>query len=220
MAVWDELKVILAGLRDQQPGVLNQYPTLEGHEGRQPPFTIGLAPWAVTVAEQLHRQFGEDVNLTVGVLSYPPGRRAERSPAAGQLPELLDPREIAAELDGPAVVKSGHALRHGLLLCNQTDRELQIETTGYVTAVVIDPQTHEAVSGPYGWQIQPLVIFRIGPGETGLVPLLIETASTTFRLGYLVPAGSWGVQATLTLGADPRGSLRRRTPVLPLTVTS
>jgi hypothetical protein len=39
--VWDELKVILARLRDEQPGALMSYPTLDADEARQPPFTIG-----------------------------------------------------------------------------------------------------------------------------------------------------------------------------------
>src|ERR1700678_2149092 len=56
MAVWDELKVVLARLRDQQPGTLMQHPTLEVDEGRQPPFTIRLAPWAAATAEELHQQ--------------------------------------------------------------------------------------------------------------------------------------------------------------------
>jgi hypothetical protein len=220
MAVWDELKVVLGRLRDEQPGVLMQYPMPEVDEGRQPPFAIGLAPWAAATAEELHRQFGDDIELTVGALPYPPGRRPPRPPAAGPLPDLLDPDEIAAELDGPAVVGSGHTLRHGLLLRNRTGRELQIATNGGVTAVVVDPRTGEVVGGFAGFQIRPLIIFRVAPGQTERVPLLIGTASCTPRLGYTVPPGDWGIQATLTLGSPLRDSLRRRTPVLSLTITA
>lgn len=46
VAVWDELKVVLARLRDEQPGTLMQYPMPEVDKGRRPPFVIGLAPWA------------------------------------------------------------------------------------------------------------------------------------------------------------------------------
>jgi hypothetical protein len=61
MAVWEELKVVLARLRDQQPGALMQFPMPEADEGGQPPFTIRLAPWATAAAEELHRQFGDAV---------------------------------------------------------------------------------------------------------------------------------------------------------------
>ncbi len=152
MAVWDELKVVLARLRDQQPGTLMQYPTPDVVEGRQPPFTIRLAPWATAAAEELHQQFGDNIELTVGALPYPPGRQPPRPAVTGPPADLLDPHEIAAELAGPAVVSSGHTLRHGLLLRNLTGRELQIATNGQVTAAVVDPHTGEVVGGFAGWQ--------------------------------------------------------------------
>jgi hypothetical protein len=220
VAVWDELKVVLAGLRDEQPGTLMQYPMPEVDEGRQPPFTIQLAPWATATAEELHQRFGDDIELTVGALPYPPGRQPPYPPAPGPPADLLDLHEIAAELDGPAVVRSGHTLRHGLLLRNRTGRELQIATNGQVTAAVVDPHTGEVVGGLAGAQRLPLIIFRVPPGQTERVPLLIGTASCTPRLGYTIPPGDWGIQATLTLGPHPRDSPRRRTPVLPLTITA
>ena len=223
MAAWDELKVVLVRLREEQPGVLQMYPTLELDPGSVPPvppFGIGLAPWAVTTAAELHRQFGDDVELTVGALPYPPGAQPHPRPATAPLPGLLDSREVTVELDGPAVVRSGHTLRHALLVRNLSGRELQIATNGQVTAVVVDPQTGEVVGGFFGAQALPLVIFRVAAGATEPIPLLIGTASYTPRLGYVVPAGEWGIQATLTLGPHPRDSPSRRTPILPLTITA
>jgi hypothetical protein len=220
MAIWDELKVVLARLRDQQPGALMQFPMPEVDEGRQPPFMIGLAPWATAIAEELHQQFGDDIELTVGALPHPPGRQPPRPLVTGPPADLLDPHEIVAELDGPAVVRSGQTLRHGLLLRNLTARDLQIATNGQVTAVVVDPHTGELVGGFAGFQTLPLIIFRVPPGQAERIPLLIGTASCTPRLGYAIPPGDWGIQATLTLGPHPRDSPGRRTPVLPLTITA
>ena len=220
MVVWDELKAVLTRLRDQQPGTLALFPEPEVDEGRQPPFTIHLAAWATAAAEQLHRQFGGNVDLTVGALPYPPGRQLDRPPAPRPHLDLLDPQEITAELDGPAVVRSGETLQHGLLLGNRTGHELQIATNGQVTAAIIDPQTSEVVGGFSGFQTRALIVFRVAPGQTRRIPLLIGSASFTPRLGYTVPAGEWGIQATLTLGPDPRDSPRRHTPVLPLTITA
>ncbi len=220
MAVWNELKVVLASLQDQRPGTLTQYPMPEVDEDRHPPFTIHLAAWAVATAEELHQQFGDNVDLTVGALPYPPGREPQRPPAHHQPPALLDPQQTIAELDGPAMVSSGHTLRHWLLLRNLTGRDLQIATNGQITAIVVDPQTGDAVGGLSGFQTLPLIVFRVAPGQTERIPLLIGTASITPRLGYAVPAGNWGIQATLTLGPDPRESPRRCTPILPLTITA
>jgi hypothetical protein len=220
MSVWDELKVVIVRLRDEQPDALRRYPMPGVDEGRQPPFAIHLAAWAVDAAEELHRQFGDQVELTVGALPYPPGARPEPPPAAGELPELLNPREITAELDGPAVIKSGHELRHGLLLHNFTDSELLISGNGTVFAVVVDPQTGETVGGFYGARTLALMFFQVAPGETVRVPFMIATVSFAPRLGYTVPAGHWGVRATLTISAQACGSADRRTPILPLTITA
>lgn len=220
MTVWDELKVVLVRLSEEQPRVLLGYPMPEVDKGRVPPFRIDLAPWAVTTAEELHRQFGDDVELRVGALPYPPGPEPRPQPVTTPLPDLLDSREITVELDGPAVVRSGHTLRHSLLVRNLSGRDLQIATNGQVTAAVVDPQTGEVVGGFSGWQTAPLVIFRVAAGATEPIPLLIGTASYTPQLGYVVPAGEWGIQATLTLGPHPRDSPSRRTPILPLTITA
>ena len=219
MTAWDELKPVISRLRDQRPGALMSHPSLKVHGDRTPPFEIWLAPWAADTAEELRRQFGDDVELTVGDLPYPPGRQGPRRHAPGQIPDLLDPREVTAELDGPAVVSSGHTLRHHLTVHNLTGSELQIATNGHVTATVVDPQTGEVVGGFSGAQAMPLMFFRAAPGGSVRIPLLIGTASRTLRLGYTVPAGEWGIQATLEFGLDPRNS-PRRTPILPLTITA
>jgi hypothetical protein len=76
-----------------------------------------------------------------------------------------------AELAGPAVISSGHTLRHGLLLRNLTSRELQIATNGQVTADVIDPHTGEVVGGFAGVQHLPLIIFRVAESFTTTVAI-------------------------------------------------
>jgi hypothetical protein len=220
VTVWDELKVVLVRLREEQPRVLMSFPMPEVDKGRVPPFRIDLAPWAVTTAEELHRQFGDDVELRVGALPYPPGPEPRPRPVTAPLPDLLDSREITVELDGPAVVRSGHTFRHGLLVRNLSGRDLQIATNGQVTAAVVDPQTGEVVGGFSGWEALPLVIFRVAASAAERIPLLIDTGSFTPRLGYVVPAGEWGIQATLTLGPHPRDSPSRRTPILPFTITA
>ena len=61
-----------------------RFPTLEVDKGRQPPFTIWLAPWAAAAME-LHQQFGDDIKLTVGALPYPPARPAVVDPHTGEI---------------------------------------------------------------------------------------------------------------------------------------
>jgi hypothetical protein len=223
MAVWDELRVILAQLRDEQRGTLLEFPDPQFEEGQPPPYQITLAPTAVAVAEDLHRRFGDSVRLTVGGLPYPPGREPDRS--LGYLlrhppGELLGQREAEVRLDGAATVRSGQTLRHGLLLRNLTDRVLPIATNGNLTAGGVDPQTGQVVGGFAGAQTMPLIMFPVAPGNTERIPLVIGTASFRPDLGYAVPPGSWGIEVPLTVQRDLETRERRRTPVLPLTITA
>jgi hypothetical protein len=206
---------------------------------------IQLAPWALAVAEQLHRQFGDSVILQVGVLRYPPSRQPGFPPDTGRFPERLIPDELVVELDGPAVLRSGHTLRHDLLVCNPTGLDAWV-AFGNDNAVVVDRRTGEIVGGWAGGSTLEGHIVRVPPGHTGRVPLLIGTASFTPALGYAVPPGQWGVQGLLRVVLDRRGPDRptfmappgspnygmpvpppplrcdpeQRTPILPLTITA
>jgi hypothetical protein len=224
MATWDELRQVLARLHEERPGILMVSPDLSGGEAGGPPYQIYLAPWAQDAAGELWRRFGDQVDLRVGVLPYPLGSRPASDVAGpAERPAPLDPAEAEAELDGPAVVRSGHTLDHMLLLRDRSGAGLAIATNGRITASVVDPATGDVVGGFIGWQTLPGVVFRVPPGGTGRIPLLIGTASMNERLGYVVPPGDWGVQATLSLLADADAPLSReqadrRTPVLPLTI--
>jgi hypothetical protein len=222
MTAWDELRQALGHLVREQPGALLEFPDPDSERG-QPPFPIRLAPLALAAAEDLHRRFGDDVLLTVGYLPYPPDREPDPalSRLSRQLPgEPLDPRETDVQLDGPAAVRSGQTLHHGLLVGNLTDRELTMATNGQVTAAVVDPQTGLVVGGFAGAQTLVRIDFHVVPGATKRIPLLIGTASVVPELGYTVPPGMWGIQIPLDLLRDGRTQERRRTPVLPLTITA
>jgi hypothetical protein len=219
MDAWADLVTVLTRLHAEQPGALLVSPDLDADPGQPPPYTIVLAPWATAAAYDLHEKFGDLVDLTVGALPYPPGRLAGELPALRPPAELLDPAEVEVELDGPAVVRTGHTLRHGLLLRNLSGRELVIATNGQVTAFVVDPGSGEVVGGFAGAQTLPLITFRVAPGQTERIPLLIGTASIRPALGYAVPPGEWGLQADLTFGSGRGDSILRRTPMLPLAVT-
>jgi len=207
-----EWQKVLGRLNEEQPEVLVVTPG----PGSEPPFSVTLAAWGAGAAAELHERFGEDVRLTVGFLPYPPGRETER-PVATPLDDAapLDSGVASVELDGPAAVRSGHALTHGLLVANRSGAELTVATNGVITASVVDPGSGEVVGGYAGWQTAPLITFAAGPGETVRIPLLIGTASVTPRLGYTVPPGTWGLRAAL----DLRDGGRMRTPVLPLQIT-
>jgi hypothetical protein len=221
MALWDDVRRVIVRLTDEQPSPLRQWPDPSYNEHR-PPFRIHLEAWALSTAVDLLDQFGDDVDLTVGALPFPPSRLREPRPEVVQRADQLDPQLATAELDGPAVVRSGDTLQHGLLLHNLSSDEIHLATNGQLTADVVNPETEQVVGGFAGAQLLRGVMFYITPGETERIPLLVGTESFLPDLGYTVPAGQWGLQTTLRFASDPTGSqdsVDWRTPVLPLTIT-
>jgi hypothetical protein len=208
----EEIDSALARLEQEQPEMLLR----ASGPGSEPPYGIALAAWGADMAAELHDRFGDDVDLTVGFLPYPPERASREQPAASfGRANLLDSGVATVELDGPASVRSGYSLTHSLLVRNRSRAWMVVLTNGRITASVVDPATGEVVGGYAGAQTLPGVRFQVAPGDATRIPLLVGTASVTARLGYAVPPGQWGLQALL----DLRDEGRRLTPVLPLTVT-
>jgi hypothetical protein len=166
---WDELKTVLTRLRDAQPGTLTQCPTPDTDDSRQPPFAIRLAPWALTAAEDLHRQFGDNVDLTVGALPYPPGRQPHRLPGTGETADLLNPDEIATELDSPAVVSSGHTPSRG----HRHEPERQL---GLRASAAIGTRPDKASGRPFRDRRTGLIRMTMSPGDA-LLPANPDVAA-------------------------------------------
>ena len=170
-------------------------------QDRKPPFEIDLAPWAIETAEQLRRQFGDDVELTVGAFGHPRRQLRRQLLSTSDISEM-DPNELAVELDAPVVVASGHTVRGALRVNNMSADPVVICTNGQVTARVVDPCTKEVVGGFVGGQTLPGIDFRAAPSEFVLVPVLIGTASVSRDLGYAVPPGDWAIQVTIQMVDD------------------
>jgi hypothetical protein len=216
MGVWDDLQIVIARLDAEEPRPLTSWRDPREADGK-PPFEIGLAAWATDAAGQLHERFGDDVQLTVGALSYPQRVLTRSAPwaSAASAGQLLDESEVVVILDGPLSVRAGHLAHHGLLVTNQAPRELQVHTGRDLIADVVDPGTGAVVGGYSGAVFAMFQVFSVDPGATVRIPLLVGTDSFVADLGYAVPPGRWGVQATL----DPAAGRPGRTPVLPFTIT-
>jgi hypothetical protein len=212
VTVWEDLRPVLLEL--QNTGVLMSYPTPNEERSDQPPFHVGLASWATDTAADLHRRFGDGVELRVGVLGYPDPWAAPVRSIEAKAP--LDPAEAVVELDGPGVVRSGDFLRTGLLLTNVSDHDLTVNTNGQLTALVLDPRTSDVVGGFSGAQTLPSVRFDLRPGDRTTIPLLVGTTSFVPDLGYRLPEGAWEMAADLRF-ADGRVL---RSGSVPLAITA
>jgi hypothetical protein len=215
MAAWDELRTILARLASQDPKPLTGYPD-PCHDHGAPPFQIGLASWATSVAEDLHQRFGDDVILTVGAQRYPQRTTGNTPPGAPTPQQQLSTAQARVALDGRLTIQSGDLARHRLLVTNLATCPLEARTSGTLIAQVVNPQTGAVVGGYSGPVRAMLRIYTVEPGATKRIPLLVGTESFVPELVYAVPPGQWGIQATL----DPAFGQALRTPILPITITS
>jgi hypothetical protein len=214
VAVWDELKIVLAALQQQDPLPLTSFPGPEFDQGRRPPFEIGLAAWATHIAEQLHDRFGGDVMLTVGAMRYPQ-RALAHEPARllGISTPVLGPGQATIAWATPLRVRSGHTAQHDMAITNVGTE--QVKVSGPLIAEVVDLDSGEIVGGYTGAVSLVLMIVVISPGATRQIPVLVGTDSLRPDLGYALPPGEWGAQTTLWLAGSPV-----RTPILPVTITT
>lgn len=210
MTVWDELKVILVELASLDPSPLQGYPDPRVDRDQLPPFDVRLQPWAVEVAERLHRRFSAAVQLTVGVLRYPEGE----APPGDWRPTVEAPG-IEISVIEPLVARSGQTARTTIRVVNNEPHEIELHTSGHLHGRVLDPVSRAVVGGYAGADRAVLVRFTIQAGAHSEVPLTIGTASFVRELGYSVPPGEWLLDAVLPL-ADGR---RVRTNSVPASVS-
>jgi len=216
MSVWAAVRQELLRLRAEQPALLMAYTDPNAEPDPSPPFFIQLDASAVTTAHDLHRRFGEQAELRVGALPFPPSPDQPWRQPALRKPVPLDHSidGIRVELAGPLTVRSGTTSRHTLTITNDTAGGMAVQTNGQLTAQVVDPRDGSHVGGSAAFQTQPLVRIHIAPGTSAGAPLLVGTTSFVPRLGYTIPPGRWGITADLQL-EDGR---RLLTPILPIEV--
>jgi hypothetical protein len=180
---------------------------------------IQLAADRQDLASNFHERFADAVVLRVGVFPFPPPPRSEypeKAPPAVVRPTLplLPSEEFEVSLDDEIEVSSGGTKRGVLRIHNRGSAEVVIATNGGVTARVVDSQTGNGVGGFFGAQAAPLIKYRIAPGATVSIPLLVGTTSSVRSLGYAIPPGSWAIEVPIQI--EGRGKFK--TPLLPILI--
>ncbi len=213
---WGEMRATLLGLESDSRRPLVGFPDPRSDLPPPLPISVRLEAWASDIAAALHNRFGADIELTVGYLTFP--ERNLKYPAASGASSApdLNPAELAASLDRPISVQSGHALLHELRIRNVSARDVSLHNNGCLTAVIIEPSTGAVVGGYSGAQTLALRHVPLAVGRDALLPLLVGTSSLLSRLGYAIPPGVWAFRAMLDLD-DGRSFW---TSALALTVTA
>jgi hypothetical protein len=212
----DDLCRELLRLGTLRPSPLLTAPAGDGLTGAGP-VSVLLAAWAIDVAATLHRDFGDEVDITVGFLAYPSRRRAGYPARPLRPPQhypTVDPDELEVGLAAPLTVPSGGEVWGSLWIENRSGAALAVVTHGHVTGRVVDGDG-EGVGGSPRPEPATRVDVHLEPHSRHPVGLVVGAASSEPALGYVVPPGRWAVDVLLDL-TDGR---RLRTHPLSITVT-
>jgi hypothetical protein len=179
-----------------------------------PVLSVELAASAEDVAADLHRRFGESIELTVGTKPYPPPRPDAAPRCCARLAGDEAPPGMALRLtlDTPTLV-AGQDGRGTLVVRNAGRTPLAVETEQPLVAVVTRPAGMCAVAGFRGALAGTGAGGVLAPGEEMELAVLFQTAAIRPEDGYALSPGEYEVRARLPLwepgadGHDPSGVL-------------
>jgi hypothetical protein len=179
--------------------------------------TLRLAATAEDVAAQLAARYGSALEITVGGLPYPLGRRVEHRPAPPPLEPVEMPGLTAEIVLDDTTLRSGTIGWGRVVLRNAGAAEIRVDSEQPLVASLLEVGTGRkvgafsgAIAGT-GWSA------TLGPGDETSIHLLVGTDSCEPALGYLLPAGGYLVhtQVPVFLG---QGAGRKAIPVPDLAV--
>lgn len=218
---------MLVELAKQTPTPLRVYPNPRVAGTRRAPFHIRLAPWAESVASDLHRRFRHQLVLCLGCFAYPSGEWVDANWHVQARADGLedpwhnkvrpaDPMEVVADLTKDLFAPAGLDVTGKLVLTNRSDHDLELLVPPRRRNVVVDAATGRVVGGDLpGPNPDPPRRVALPARAMTTLPLRVGTASYHRSLGWAVPAGPWAVRSTLDL-TDGR---MLQLPLLPLVLT-
>lgn len=157
---------------------------------------LGLKPRFESLAQDLDRQYGKALEITIGFKKFPPG--ATPTPMRHATPPqetLVAPHiELRIELTHDEVV-SGEDARGQVWFSNKGEGIVNIDTGSIVAGGIRRPGS-EQMSGWFSGMLAGVGrSFRLAPGERGAITLVVGTASCEASDVYLPSPGRYEVLA-------------------------
>ena len=160
---------------------------------------VALRADGEAMARQIVERYGDAVNVTVGLLSYPDGTRADGlttcMPATG-------PLRVDAPLRGtlvlePGGVSSGAGFNAKVQVANVGTEDFDFQSGAPATALVFAPSGTEAI-GTFTGGIGGVGLGQVlRPLESIDIDVLGGTASCDPALGYALPPGRYEARAVI-----------------------
>lgn len=169
--------------------------------------TIELGADGLSVAEDLHRHYGDRVELTVGARSYPPRDEDANCPALADndAPPGLTARVVVDQ----APARAGAYGRGRIIVRNGADHAQHVSTGEPQVGRVLAPDSRRVVGVFVGGIKGVGAGKRLAPGEEMDLTLLFGTASCDPALGYALPPGEYDLVAEVDLHESAGTSTRR-----------
>lgn len=171
---------------------------------------VHLQASAVSIAEELYREFGNGVDLKVGFKSFPDGTLLRPAPVLeerGSLPSIYV--ECALEAD---FMRGGDELRGEVVIHNSGASHVDIYGAAG-GSWLCRSGTLQVVGGYTGWMAPVLQMLSIGPRASETMSFRLGTASCEPGPGYVVSIGRYEVVAPIELrmksGEDTASLLAR-----------
>lgn len=151
------------------------------------------APFAGLAAE-LHHQYGDALEITVGHKPFPPEKIGRRDPVPVPSPTVAVPGlELTVVVDEPTVV-AGEEVRGRVVFTNDGANRVE-GMTGVLTGGV-RREGDDVMAGSFTGAVALVgYTVRLEPGESTELGLVVGTASCLPDTSYVVPPGTYEVVA-------------------------
>lgn len=145
------------------------------------------------IAADLHRRFGDALDITVGSKPFPPDRITDFRTVPLPVSDADLPLAVDIRFE-PAAVVAGEDLRGTATLTNEGRDRLR-----FITGGVRHPGDDKLAGVFRGPQSAAALAADLDHGQSRDVPVLMGTASCLPDRSYAVPAGTYEVVADLSL---------------------
>jgi hypothetical protein len=185
--------------------------------------SVHLRPPFARLAQELHRQYGEALEITIGFKRFPPQAALMLTNYAAAPQETLSTPHIGFHIElNENVVAAGDDVRGQVWLTNKGVDPIKIDSGSAAAGGIRRPDSDQMS----GWFSGPLagvgVTFRLAPKERGAIALVVGTASCEPTDLYVPSPGLYEVVARIRArvsssdGAEQEGEMLAHSATLTL----
>ena len=165
---------------------------------------VGLRARAECLARQIVTAYGPKVEVTVGLLPFPPQAQTRRTCHIGEWPHGFVPG-LRTVLEVPAQVQRGEFFKGSVHFSVAGPGAITVETSSNFTVYLFQPEGEAPIGTGEGGSMGTGLSFRLVPGQDQKVDAFGGTASCDPALGYALPSGQYRARALIDIAPAEGG---------------